>query len=56
MKEIRDNIQEKLDISKLEDDVFRFIGIDVRKEGDRIVISMDESAGSLEKLEIRDGK
>ena len=51
LREITQKIQEKLDISKLEDNVFRFTGIDVFKE-DRIVISMEEYAKSLEKLEI----
>ena len=36
--------------------MFRFTEIDVKKKDDRIVISMDEYAKSLENLEIRDGK
>ena len=43
-------------ILKLKDDLFRFMDIGVRKEGDRIVVSMDEYTKSLEKLEIRKGK
>ena len=55
MREITEKIKEKLEISKLEDDVFRFCGIDMLKEEDRIVISMEEYAKSLEKLEIIKG-
>ena len=54
LREITQKIQEKLDIFKLEDNVFRFTGIDLFKE-DRIVISMEEYAKSLEKLEIIKG-
>ena len=53
---MRNFLQEKLDISKLEDDTFRFLGTEVHKEGDTIIISMEEYAGSLEILEIRKGK
>ena len=40
MKEITEKIKEKLDISKLEDDELRFTGINVKKEGDVIVIRL----------------
>ena len=35
--------------------MFRFTGIVIKKEGDKIVISMEEYARSLEKIEIRKG-
>ena len=41
LKEITEKIK-KLDISKLEEKVFRFIGIDIKKDGDRIEINMDD--------------
>ena len=50
IEEITMKIKEKLDILKLEDDVFRFTGIDVTKEEDRIIVSMDEYANSLDKM------
>ena len=53
MEQITEKVKEKLDISKLEDNMFRFNGIDVFKEEDWIVIIMEEYAKSLEKLEIR---
>ena len=56
VKDITGNIKEKLDISKLEDDKLRFTRIDVKKEGETILISMDEYTRSLEILEIRKGK
>ena len=40
MQEITNKMMEKLDISKLEENVFRFRGIDLQKEGHKIVISM----------------
>ena len=35
-------IEEKLDISNLEDNEFRFTGMDVKKDGDVIVASMED--------------
>ena len=55
MEQITEKVKEKLDISKLEDNMFRFNGIDVFKEEDRIVIIMEEYAKTLEKLEIGKG-
>ncbi len=39
----------------MEDNEFRFTGMDVKKEGDIIIVSMDIYAKSLEKIEIRKG-
>ena len=36
INEITQKIWEKFDISKLEDDTFRFTGIDVQRNGDEI--------------------
>ena len=55
MEEITEKVKKKLDISKLEDNIFRFTRIDVFKEEDRIVIIMEEYAKTLEKLEIGKG-
>ena len=43
-------------MSKVEDDKFRFTGIDVEKVGDKIEISMNDYAASLEDVEVRDDK
>ena len=56
LEEITRKIAEILEISKLEDNEFRFTGIDVKKDGDMIVVSMEDYAKSLGKIEIRKGK
>ena len=40
----------------MEDKAFRFTGIDIKKDGEGIEISMDNYARSPEKLDIRDRK
>ena len=55
LEEITKKIAEKLEISKLEDNEFRFTGMDVKKEGDVIIMSMEDYAKSLGKIEIRKG-
>ena len=55
MAEITLKIKEKLEISKLEYDEFRFTGMDVRRECDRIVVSMEEYVRSLEMIEVKKG-
>ena len=40
----------------MEDDKFRYTGIDIKKVENRIEISMDEYAESLEEIKIREGK
>ena len=52
IEDITMNIKEKLDILKLKNDVFRFTGIDMTKDEDRIIVSMDEYANCLDKIEI----
>ena len=44
------------DVSKVENDKFRFTGINVEKIGDRIEMSMNDYAASLEDVEIREDK
>ena len=44
-----------MEISKLEDNEFRFTGMDVKKDGDVIVVSMEDYVKSLGKIEIRKG-
>ena len=51
-KEISDN----LDVSKVEDDKFKYTGIDIKKVENGIEISMDEYAESMEEIKIREGK
>ena len=53
LEEITRKIAEKLEISKLEDNEFRFIGMDVKKDGDVIIVSMEDYAKSLGMIEIR---
>ena len=55
LEEITSKIAQKLEISKLDDNEFRFTGMDVKKDGDLIVVSMEDYAKSLEKIEIRKG-
>ena len=50
LEEITKKIAEKLEISKLEDNEFRFTGMDVKKEGDVIIVSMEDYAKSLGKI------
>ena len=50
-KEISDN----LDVSKAEDDKFRYTVIDIKKVENGIEISMDEYAKSLEEIKVREG-
>ena len=40
-------VSEVLDVSKVEDDKFRYTGIDIKKVEDEIEISIDEYAESL---------
>ena len=55
LDEITEKIASKLEISKLADNEFRFTGMDIKKEGDVIVVSMEDYAESLTKIEIRKG-
>merc|ERR1712105_43727 len=53
---VTEEIRKALDISKIEDGQFRFTGIDVKQIDDRIVISMDDYAASLEDIAVREDK
>ena len=53
---ITEEIRKALDISKVEGSAFRFTGINVRKVGDQIELSMNDYAASLEDVEIREDK
>ena len=44
-----------MEILKLEDNEFRFTGMDVEKDGDVIVVSMEDYAKSLGNIDIRKG-
>ena len=52
LKEITEKIK-KLDILKLEDKATIFTGLDVKKDGYKIELCMNDYARSLEKLNIR---
>ena len=51
LEEIMSKIAQKLEISKLEDNEFKFTGMDVKKDGDVIVVSMEDYAKSLGKIQ-----
>merc|ERR1712105_511692 len=51
---VTEKIKKALGISKVEDSEFRFTGIDVKKIGDQIALSMNDYAASLEDVEIRE--
>ena len=53
---VTEEIRKTLDISKVENDKFRFTGIDVEHIEDRIEISMNDYAASLEDIEVREDK
>ena len=55
LEDITRKIAEKLEISKLEDSQFRFTGMDVKKQGDVIIVCMEDHGNSLGKIEIRKG-
>ena len=56
VEKVTAEIKKALDVSTVEDDCFRFTGIDVKKVENGIEISMDEYARSLEDIKIRDAK
>ena len=45
-----------LDVSQVENDHFRFTGIDVKKIEDGIEISMEDYTKSLEEIEVREDR
>ena len=53
---ITKKVSKELDVSKVEDDRFKFTGIDIRKTEDGIKISIEDYAESLEDIEIREDK
>ena len=53
---VTEKIKVALDISKVEDNKFRFTGIDVKEINGKIEISMEDYAKSLEPIEVRDGR
>ena len=56
IKKLTDAIEKNLTISKIEDNEFRFAGIDIKKEASGITISMEDCAKSMEEVtDIRKG-
>ena len=49
-------VSEVLDVSKVENDRFRYAGIDIKKVVDGIEISMDEYAESLQEIKVREDR
>ena len=49
--EIIENIQKHLKISKVEKDIFRFIGVDFKRTDESITMSMEDYAASLTKID-----
>ena len=56
LSSVTEEIGKSLDISKVEDGSFRFTGIDVEQFHDRIELSMDDYAASLEDVAVREDK
>ena len=56
VEKVTKEISNNLDVSKVEDDKFRYTGIDIKKVENGIEISMDEYAESMEEIKIREGK
>ena len=56
VEEVTEKISAALDVSQVENDHFRFTGIDVRKVEDGIEISMEDYARSLEEIEVREDR
>ena len=56
VKEVTKKISAALDVSQVENNHFRFTGIDVRKIEDGIEISMEDYAKSLEEIEVREDR
>ena len=52
LEEITRKIAQRLEISNLEGNEFRSTGMDVKKDGDVIVVSMEDFAKCLEKIEM----
>ena len=49
-------ISKVLDVSAVESDFFKFIGIDLKKVGGGIEISIEDYTKSLEEIQIREAK
>ena len=56
LESVTEEIKKVLDVSKVEDGKFRFTGIDVERFEDRIELSINDYAASLEDIEIREDK
>ena len=56
LESVTEEIKKVLDVSKVEDRKFRFTGIDVERFEDRIELSMNDYAASLEDIKIREDK
>ena len=53
---ITEKVSTTLDVSKIEDDKFRYTGRDIKRVKDRIEISIDDYAESMDEIKIREDK
>merc|ERR1712002_463743 len=51
VKRIVKGVSEKFTVSKVEEDEFRFTGLDVKAKNEKIEVSMEDYAGSVEPIE-----
>ena len=56
VEKVTKKVSANLDVSKVEDDRFRYTGIDIKKVENGIEISMDEYAESLDEIKVREGR
>ena len=56
IEHIMKEISKALDVSKVEDGMFRFTGIDVKQTENGVVLSMEDYAQSLEEIQIREDR
>ena len=56
IEHITKEINKALDVSKVEDGMFRFTGIDVKQTENGVVLSMEDYAQSLEEIQIREDR
>ena len=56
VKETTDMFESNLEISKIEDNCFRFVGLDLKKSDENIEVSMEDYVGAIEEVPMRQGK
>ena len=56
VNDLTEMLKKNLTVSQVEDDQFRYCGVDIRTEGDSFVMSMEDYVASLEVEKIREAK